>query len=99
MKTILSEGDIARFLKVSEETVRQLFDEGVLSGNQIEGAWQTTEQLLEADVTILTEEARMQRLIDGEYVSPWETILAQKGGDSPFFKLESLEGILTMFER
>ncbi len=99
MKTILSEGDVARFLKVSEETVCQLFDEGVLSGNRIEGAWQTTEQLLEADVTILTEQARMQRLIDGEYISPWETILAQKGSDSPVFKLDSLESILTMFER
>ncbi len=73
----LNESDVARILKVSEPTVRQLIEEGVLSGTKPGKVWWTTEELLLGDVAVLTETERIERFREGNYVSPWAADLEE----------------------
>ena len=92
MGDTLSESDVAHILKVSEPTVRRLIEEVVLSGMQSEGDWWTTEELLLGDLALLTENTRIQRLREGNYVSPW--IAGLKEGDPGYVSSKRIELIL-----
>ncbi len=89
----MSESDVAHILKVSEPTVRRLVEEDALSGVQSEGDWWTTEELLLGDLAVLTEKARIQRIREGNYVSPWAAGL--KEGDAGYI---SSKRIALIFE-
>lgn len=71
MGDVLSEADVARILKVPEDTVRRLFEETVLTGTRDGDAWQTTGQILDGDLSILIEGERIERLRGGKHGSPW----------------------------
>ncbi len=92
MGDTLSESDVAHILKVPEATVRRLIEEDVLSGAQSEGNWWTTEELLLGDLAVLTENAHIQRIRDGSYVSPWRAGL--KEGDPGYVSHKRIEVIL-----
>ncbi len=92
MGETLSESDVARVLKVSEPTVRRLIEEDVLSGMPSEGDWWTTEELLLGDLAVLTENARIQRFREGNYVSPW--VAGLKEGDPGYVSSKRIEAIL-----
>ena len=79
MGDILGESDVARLLKISESTVRRLFEKGVLTGTRSGGDWQTNEDLLRGDIDILTEVSRIDRLREGSYVSPSPDGLSEDG--------------------
>ncbi len=78
----LNESDVARILKVSDATVRQLIEEEVLSGTQSEDLWWTTEDLLLGDLAVLTETERIERFREGNYTSLWAAGL--KEGDAGY---------------
>ena len=92
MGDTLSESDVARILEVSEPTVRRLIEEDVLSGAQSEGDWWTTEELLLGDLAVLTENARIQRFREGNYVSPW--VAGLKEGDAGYVSSKRIALIL-----
>ena len=83
---------MAHILKVPEATVRRLIDEDALSGAHSEGDWWTTEELLLGDLAVLTENARIQRFRDGNYISPWGAGL--KEGDPGYLSHKRIEVIL-----
>jgi len=72
MGEVLHEADVAEILKVPETTVRRLFEDAVLTGSQTDDVWQTTPEILEADLEILVEGERVERLRQGVRHSPWE---------------------------
>ena len=88
----LNESDVARILKVSDATVRQLIEEEVLSGTQSEDLWWTTEDLLLGDLAVLTETERIERFRDGNYTSPWAAGL--KEGDAGYVSSKRIALIL-----
>lgn len=88
----LNESDVARILKVSDATVRQLIEEEVLSGTQSEDLWWTTEDLLLGDLAVLTETERIERFREGNYTSPWAAGL--KEGDAGYVSSKRIALIL-----
>lgn len=54
--------EAARLLKIDAEVVQQLFDRGTLTGIREGDVWYTTRDLLEGDIELLTETARIDRL-------------------------------------
>lgn len=71
MGETLSKSDVARILKIQEASVQRLIEEGGLSGTQSDGEWHTTQSILAGDLTLLAENARIQRFQEGKYISPW----------------------------
>lgn len=88
----LNESDVARILKVSEPTLRQLIEEGVLSGTKPGKVWWTTEELLLGDLAVLTETERIERFREGNYLSPWAAGL--KEGDPGYVSSKRIALIL-----
>jgi hypothetical protein len=52
------------------ETIRSLFETGRLHGVRQDGTWTTTRELLEADLELLTEAARIDRFRAGIVPQP-----------------------------
>ena len=52
---------VAALLKSDAETVRELFETGRLHGVCKDGCWTTTLELLESDLELFTEAARIDR--------------------------------------
>jgi len=61
----LSIEDVARLLKTGIGVVESLVADGRLHGAAKDGIWSTTREILEADLEILTEAARIERLRTG----------------------------------
>lgn len=66
----MGESDVARVLQIPVDSVRKLFEDGELTGARTDGEWRTTETLLEGDLVLLTENARVACLRTGKYVPP-----------------------------
>ncbi|MDK1020648.1 MAG: hypothetical protein QGD90_03315 [Candidatus Hydrogenedentes bacterium] len=92
MGDTLNQSDVARILKVQEASVRRLFEEGALSGMQSDEEWHTTQGILAADLAVLTEDTRVQRLKEGKYISPWAAGL--KEGDPGHISSERIAAII-----
>lgn len=61
----LSMEDVARLLKTNAAAVAQLIDRGTLHGVRHSGVWSTTREILESDLELLTEAARIERMKAG----------------------------------
>lgn len=68
----LSENEVAEILKVSPATVHRLFDKKSLTGFKWGFEWRTTEEILEQDIQIMSDEERIEILRSGAHVSLWE---------------------------
>lgn len=97
VKSTLSEADVARILNLPPESVHRLFEHKVLTGYRTDDAWETTDKLLDGDITILTEQGRMEKMANGAYTSPWAQLLAD--GEIPGLTLEAIDGVLNMLDR
>ncbi len=92
MGDTLNQSDVARILKNQEASERRLIEEGALSGTQSDGEWRTTQGILAANFAVLTESARVQRLKEGKYISPWAAGL--KEGDPGYISSERIAAII-----
>jgi hypothetical protein len=61
---------VAALLKSDEDTIQDLFDAGRLHGVRDGEAWTTTRELLQSDLEMLTEAARIDRLRAGIVPEP-----------------------------
>ena len=61
----LAAEDVARLLKTGLPAVAGLIAEGRLHGVVREGQWSTTHEILESDLELMTEAARVERLRAG----------------------------------
>ncbi len=57
--------DVAQLLKTEDPVVEELIAAEKLHGVTKDGVWSTTREILEADLEILTEAARIERLRTG----------------------------------
>lgn len=62
--------NVAALLKSGEDAVRDLFEAGRLHGVREGDAWTTTRELLESDLELLTEAARIDRYRAGIVPEP-----------------------------
>ena len=65
MSSRLSAEDVARLLKTNEATVLEMIALGRLHGVRHSGDWTTTREILESDLELLTEAARIERMKAG----------------------------------
>lgn len=65
MSSRLSAEDVARLLKTNEATVSEMIAQGRLHGMRHSGVWTTTREILESDLELLTEAARIERMKAG----------------------------------
>jgi len=64
--------DVAVALKVDETTVTGMFDSGKLSGYRWGDTWRTTEEMLDRDIEILTDEARIECMRAERHRTRWD---------------------------
>ncbi len=64
--------DVAALMRSDVDSIRGLFEIGRLHGVRQDGTWTTTRELLEADLELLTEAARIDRFRAGIVPQPVE---------------------------
>ncbi len=72
MSSELTVKDVAAALKVDETTVIGMFDSGKLSGYRWGDSWRTTEDMLDRDIEILTDEARIEVMRAERHRTRWD---------------------------
>lgn len=92
MARTLTESEVSEILKVPVEAVRRLFEQGALTGEKTGEGWLIVPEVLEADISILTETARVKMMQSGGYVSPWAEMRAAEG--PPALPLDRLNEII-----
>ena len=72
--------------------MRRLVEEGALSGIQSDAGWRTTQDILAGDLSVLTENTRIQQLKEGKYISAWAA--GPKEGDPGYISSEKITAII-----
>ncbi|PCJ67103.1 MAG: hypothetical protein COA73_00350 [Candidatus Hydrogenedentota bacterium] len=72
MSKELTIADVAAMLKVDEAVVTRMFDKGKLSGFRWGDSWRTTEEILNRDINILTDEARIESMGTERHRTRWD---------------------------